>query len=60
MMPVLVIITAANTASRATTVAVGPPASITETISPTSMTVTATARINVPNGSPTRSATTSA
>ena len=38
----------------------GPPASIIETISATSITVTATARIRVPNGSPTRCATTSA
>ena len=37
-----------------------PPASIIETISATSITVTETARISVPNGSPTRCATTSA
>ena len=37
-----------------------PPASIIETISATSITVTATARTSVPNGSPTRCATTSA
>jgi hypothetical protein len=34
--------------------------SITETISATSITVTASARTSVPNGSPTRCATTSA
>jgi hypothetical protein len=51
---------AANTVSRAKVVVVSWLASISETISPTSMTVTETARISVPKGSPTRCATTSA
>ncbi len=46
--------------SRARPACSGPPLSIIETISATSITVTETARISVPNGSPTRCATTSA
>ena len=44
----------------ANAVVAGPPESISETMSATSMTVTAMASSNVPNGSPTRCATTSA
>ena len=59
-MPLQVIITAAKTVSRASEAALSPPDAISVTISATSMTVTASARISVPNGSPTRWATTSA
>src|SRR3569833_1445627 len=59
-MPLVVIITAANTASRASDPASGPPETIIETISATSITVTAPASTSDPNGSPTRCATTSA
>ena len=57
--PLQTIMNAENTVSRAT---VGAPLGevISIRISPTSMTVTAIARISVPNGSPTRNATTSA
>jgi len=59
-MPLQTIMTAANTVSRARPAFSGPEVSITETISATSITVTATASTKVPNGSPTRCATTSA
>jgi hypothetical protein len=59
-MPLRISITAANTVSRASAPVLAPPASISETISATSITVTASARISVPKGSPTRCATTSA
>ena len=59
-MPLRISITAANTVSRASAPVSKPPASISETISATSITVTASARISVPKGSPTRCATTSA
>ena len=61
-MPLVVIITAAKTVSRAS-VAVSepePPETISVTISATSITVTETASTSEPNGSPTRCATTSA
>src|SRR5579859_6873306 len=58
--PLQTIITAANTVSRASPAFSGPDVNITETISATSITVTATASTSVPNGSPTRCATTSA
>ena len=54
MMPLQVIITAANTVSRGRDAAFGPPESIEVTIKATSMTVTATAKTSDPNGSPTR------
>jgi hypothetical protein len=54
------IMTAANTVSRASPAVSAPPPSMTETISATSITVTATASTSVPNGSPTRCATISA
>src|SRR5215212_4492071 len=60
MIPFVVIITAANTVSRANDALSGPPDTINVTISATSITVTATARTKDPNGSPTRCATTSA
>ena len=59
-MPLVVIITAANTVSRASVSVSEPPETISVTISATSITVTATARTSEPNGSPTRCATTSA
>src|SRR5689334_7402268 len=59
-MPLHTSITAANTVSRASPAFSGPLDNITETISATSMTVTATASTSVPNGSPMRCATTSA
>ena len=52
--PLQVIITAANTVSRARVEASGPPAIIRVTINATSMTLTATSRTSDPNGSPTR------
>ncbi len=55
-----VIITAANTVSRASVAVFGPPETISVTISATSITVTATASTSEPNGSPTRWAITSA
>ncbi len=58
--PLTLIITAAKTVSRASVDASLLPVTISVTISATSMTVTATARIREPNGSPTRWATTSA
>jgi hypothetical protein len=59
-MPLHVIMTAANTVSRAR-VDVSPlPETIKVTIRPTSITVTATARTSEPKGSPTRCATISA
>ncbi len=60
MTPLQMIITAAKTVSRASTALSGPPASIIETMSEISITVTARARISVPSGSPTLWATTSA
>jgi hypothetical protein len=59
-MPLQVIITAANTVSRANDAVAGPPEIISVTMSPTSMTVTAIANTSDPNGSPTRWATISA
>ena len=60
-MPFALIITAANTVSRASVeVSLPEPPTISVTIRATSMTVTATARTSEPNGSPTRCATTSA
>ena len=58
--PLHVIITAANTVSRASVDVSDPPETISVTIKPTSITVTATASTSEPNGSPTRCATTSA
>ena len=58
--PLQVIITAANTVSRASVDASSPPETISVTISATSITVTATASTSEPKGSPTRCATTSA
>ena len=52
--------TAANTVSRARPAFSAGADTITETISATSITVTATARTSVPKGSPVRCATTSA
>src|SRR5262245_64751286 len=52
--------TAAKTVSRASPAFSAGAATMTETISATSMTVTAMARTSVPNGSPVRWATTSA
>src|SRR5262249_53502151 len=59
-MPLHTIMTAAKPVSRASPAFSAGAATMTETISATSMTVTATARISVPNGSPVRWATTSA
>ena len=59
-MPLQTIITAANTVSRASPAFSAGAASMTETISAISMTVTASASTSVPNGSPVRCATTSA
>ena len=59
-MPLQVIITAANTVSRANDALSGPHEIISVTIRPTSMIVTATASTSDPKGSPTRWATTSA
>ena len=59
-MPLTVIMTAANTVSRASDAVSGPPDATSVTMSATSMTVTATASTSEPNGSPTRCATTSA
>ena len=59
-MPLQVIITAANTVSRASVAVSESADTISVTISATSMTVTATASTSDPNGSPTRCATTSA
>jgi hypothetical protein len=53
-MPLQVIITAANTVSRASVAVSEPPDTISVTISATSITVTAIARTSDPNGSPTR------
>jgi hypothetical protein len=58
--PLQTIMKAANTVSRASVAVCSPPEDISVTMRPTSITVTATARISVPNGSPTRCATTSA
>jgi hypothetical protein len=60
MMPFKMIITAANTVSRASADAAEPPASMSETINATSISVTDKASTRVPKGSPTRWATTSA
>src|SRR5262245_36214615 len=59
-MPLQTIMTAAKTVSRASPAFSAGAAIMTETISATSMTVTATARTSVPKGSPMRWATTSA
>src|SRR5262245_1281979 len=59
-MPFNVMITAANTVSRARVSAEPAPAIINVTMSATSITVTAPASTSDPNGSPTRCATTSA
>lgn len=59
-MPLQVIMTAANTVSRASVELLAPPSAIKVTISATSMIVTATASTSEPKGSPTRWATTSA
>lgn len=48
MMPFKMIITAANTVSRASAVASSPPAIMSETISATSISVTASASTRVP------------
>src|SRR3954470_14253109 len=56
----MVIMTAANTVSRASEALLSPPDAMSVTISATSITVTATASTREPNGSPTRWATTSA
>jgi hypothetical protein len=58
--PLQVIITAANTVSRASVAVFEPSDTISVTINATSITVTATASSSEPNGSPTRWATTSA
>src|SRR6185369_10034210 len=58
--PLAMIMIAAKIVSRGSAAASAPPASIIERISATSITVTASARMSVPNGSPTRCATTSA
>src|SRR3954465_10701030 len=58
--PLMVIMTAANTVSRASEALLSPPEAMSVTISATSITVTATASTREPNGSPTRWATTSA
>src|SRR3954447_5443931 len=58
--PLAVMITAANTVSRASVEVSLPPATISVTISATSITVTEIASTSEPNGSPTRWATTSA
>ena len=60
MMPFRMIMTVANTVSRASSAVAAPPATMSDTMSATSMTVMAPARISVPYGSPTRCATTSA
>lgn len=59
-MPLQVITTAAKSVSYAKPCVPGPRETIIVTISPTSITVTATARISDPNGSPTRYAIRSA
>ena len=59
-MPFKIIITAAKTVSLASTDVSGPPASINETISDTSIIVIDNASNTVPNGSPMRWAITSA
>src|ERR1051326_7468340 len=59
-MPLHTIITAEKTVSRASPAFSAGAARMTETISAVSITVTASARTSVPNGSPTRWATTSA
>ena len=59
-MPLRMIITAAITVSRASVAASSPAPAISETIRPTSMKVTASASVSVPNGSPMRCAITSA
>ena len=52
MMPFKMIITAANTVSRARPAASSPPAAIKETMRATSIKVTASASTRVPKGSP--------
>src|SRR3954453_8875996 len=56
----MVIMTAANTVSRASEALLSPPDAMSVTIRATSITVTATASTREPNGSPTRWATISA
>ena len=53
-MPFIVIMTPAKTVSRASPAFSAGAATITDTISATSITVTATARTRVPKGSPVR------
>ena len=60
MMPLQTIMTAAKTVSRASPAVSVPPVIIMETMSATSIIVTTRASTSVPNGSPTRCATTSA
>src|ERR1700704_6074101 len=57
-MPLQTIMTAAKTVSRASPAFSAGAATMTETIGATSITVTATARMSVPNGSPVRRANT--
>jgi hypothetical protein len=52
--PLTVIIAAAKTMSRASVEVSSPPETMSVTISPTSITVAANARISAPYGSPTR------
>ncbi|HEY2145586.1 MAG TPA: hypothetical protein VGH12_05910 [Steroidobacteraceae bacterium] len=52
MMPFKMIITVANMVSRANAAVCAPPATISETISETSISVTARASTRVPKGSP--------
>jgi hypothetical protein len=59
-MPLQTIMIAANTVSRASAAFASPIDSMSETISATSITVTAIASTSVPYGSPIRCATTSA
>ena len=59
-MPFRMIMMAAKIVSRANVTVASPADSISETISATSITVTARARTSDPKGSPTRWATTSA
>jgi hypothetical protein len=59
-MPLQVIMTAANTVSRASDCVFPPPLTMSVTMSATSITVTATASTSEPYGSPTLCATTSA
>jgi hypothetical protein len=60
MTPLQMIMIAEKIVSRGSFALSGPPASIIDTISPVSISVTASARTSVPSGSPVRCATTSA